>query len=196
MTHTFLICSLPRSRTLWFSRFLTVPEQSVVTHEALEFAASAQEFWVNARNFSADAGVEVYGNSDSANLFVLPALLAERPLTRVIWIERPMEEVMASMRVHNIPHDLKSVSMMKRLRDLYWECFDYCANFRDLGQMSVAREIWQACMPSVPFDMGRWVDYSNRRIAYGADNPFPQKDYAKFFKWVQAELTQPVWREW
>lgn len=196
MRETFLICSLPRSRTLWFSELFTVPEKSVCTHEAVEFAASSDEFWTNAEHFCSDAGVEVYGNSDSGNIFVLPGLLAQRPLTRVVWIDRPFDEVMASLRDNNIPHDLKSVSMMHRLRDIFSECFDLVVHYRELGQLNVARAVWETCMPSVPFSIGRWSEFSHRRIAYGIDNPFPEKDYVKFGAWVQSELAQPVWREW
>jgi hypothetical protein len=187
MKDTFLICSLPRSRTLWFSRFLSIPGESVCTHEACEFAASAKEFWANAEQFCKDAGVEIYGNSDSANLFVLPALLAERPLTKVIWVDRPQSEVIASMQVNNIPHDLKSIDMMRRLRDLYVECFDLVVPYHRLGLMELCRRIWEVLMPSVKFDLDRWNEYNKRRIAYGTDNPFPTKDYAKFLEWAQHE---------
>jgi hypothetical protein len=196
MDYTFLICSLPRSRTLWLSQFLSVPGSSVVTHEACEFAASAQEFWANAQHFCSDAGVTLYGNADSANLFVLPALLSERPLTRVIWIDRPQNDVMRSMLANNIPHDFKSVSMMIRLRDTYRECFDLIIPFGQLHHLNVIKAIWAMCMPNVPFNPLRWAGFDRQRIAYGIDNPMPEKDYTKFFEWVQRELSEPVWREW
>jgi hypothetical protein len=197
MENTFLICGLPRSRTLWFSHFLSVPDVSVCTHEACEFAASAAEFWHNATCFSSDAGVPVYGDSDSATLFVLPALLAERPLTRVVWIDRRPDEVIASMAAAKIPHDLRSVQMMCRLRDAYKECFDCVVPYHHLVHMAVCRDVWQLVMPpEIPFDLARWKEFNYRRIAYGKDHPFPAKDYAKFYNWVALELAQPVWKEW
>jgi hypothetical protein len=196
MENTFLICSLPRSRSLWFSHFLTVPGASVCTHEASEFAASTKEFWSNAQHFCSDAGVKIYGNSDSASLFVLPALLAERPLTRVIWIDRPQNEVIASMRANNIPHDFQSVSMMIRLRDIYRDYFDLVVAYDQLQHLNMMKVIWQVAMPDVPFDPIRWIKFERQRIAYGPSNPMPEKDYTKFFEWVQRELSEPVWREW
>jgi hypothetical protein len=176
------------------SRFLTVPG-SVCTHEACEFAASAEEFWANAANFCSDLKADVYGNSDSANLFVLPALLADRPLTRVLWIDRPPGEVLSSMAANHIPHDLPSMQMMIRLREIYAECFDAVVPYHQLSNMTLCRYVWETVLPpEIPFSVARWQEFTNRRIAYGKDNPFPQKDYTKFFGWVQRELAQPVWK--
>jgi hypothetical protein len=179
------------------SEFLTVPGQSVCTHEACEFAASAEEFWHNADNFCNDSKVEVYGNSDSAALYVIPALLAERPLTRVIWIDRNPREVMTSMRAAKIPHDMGAIKIILRLRDIYSECFDLVVPYHNLDSISACLDVWLTVMPpEINFDPERWKEFSSRRIAYGKDNPFPKKDYSKFFGWVQKELAQPVWKEW
>src|SRR6516165_8958202 len=75
MKHTFIICGYPRSRTMWLSRFLTLDGISYCTHEATEFAGSQEQFWSNAEKYAQQC--DYYGNSDSANIFVLPALLAE-----------------------------------------------------------------------------------------------------------------------
>jgi hypothetical protein len=192
MKHSFLICSLPRSRTLWFSKFLTVPGVSVCTHEATEFASSPAEFWDNAEHFCSDSGVEIYGNSDSANLFVLPSILAARPLTKVIWIQRPIDDVWRSMKEAGIPCDISSSRLLETLRHQHRECFDLVVDYHSLSSRHVCEQIWNLVLPSIPFDLARWIEYADKRICYSKQNPVPQKDFRKFLDWVQAELSQPV----
>src|SRR6267378_4396338 len=98
MKSSFLICGFPRSRSMWLSKFLTIPGVCVCTHEATEYAGSAPEFWKNALDFCSDSGAPIYGNADCANIYVLPGMLAEQPLCRTVWIARPIVEVCASMK--------------------------------------------------------------------------------------------------
>jgi hypothetical protein len=173
---------------MWLSEFLTVPGVSICTHEATEFAGSASEFWSNAEGFCDDSGTEIYGNSDSANIFVLPAILAERPLTRVVWIARPIVEVAKSMKAAKMPFTEQSARTLITLRDAHRAHFDLIIDFKDLERMDICRELWEFCLPTVPFDAGRWGLFHSRKIGYSAAYPSPEKPYAKFLAWVRMEL--------
>lgn len=171
---------------MWLSAFLTVPGYSIVTHEGCEFAGSALEFWSNAAMYACAS--DVYGNSDSANIYVLPSLLAERPMTRVLWVARPIIDVAESMKKARMPHDEKSLRLLIDLREKHKEYFDLVVDFSELERADVCRQIWEFCLPGIPFDYGRWGQYNLKRIGYSAENPFPTKTFAKFLEWVKREM--------
>jgi hypothetical protein len=187
MNNSFLICAFPRSRTMWLAQFLSVPGVSVCTHEATEFAGSATEFWQNAEAY----GAPIYGNSDSANIFVLPALLAERPLTRVIWIARPIVEVAKSMKAAKMPFTEQSARTLMAMRDRYKEYFDVVIEFSDLEAMDVCKYLWEFVLPGVSFDFDRWGIFHSKKIAYTKDNPYPPKAYGKLLAWIEREINRP-----
>ena len=173
---------------MWLSKFLSVEGVCVCTHEATEFAGSASEFWTNGEHFA--NGREFYGNSDSANIFVLPALLAEMPMTRVIWVARPVVEVAKSMKAAGMLCNEKALRTLIDLREKYWNMFDLMVGFRDLQHMEICKGLWEFCLPGVPFDYGRWGRYANRRICYSKEQPFPRKNYDLFLPWVLRELEE------
>ena len=92
MKTAFLLCGLPRSRLLWLSRFFSVPRQSICLCDGLARATNAEDFWIMAEELCEPMGVEYFGNSEILNLPLLPALLAARPMTKVVWIHRPIED--------------------------------------------------------------------------------------------------------
>lgn len=176
---------------MWLAQFLSVPGISICTHEATEFAGSAAEFWKNAEVTCRGVGVGTYGNSDSANIFVLPALLAERPLTRVVWIARPIVEVAKSMKAANMPFTEQSARTLMVMRDAHKDHFDLIIEYQDLKRLDACRCLWEFCLPDVPFDVGRWGLFHSKKIGYSAANPPPPKPYAKFLAFVQRENGQP-----
>lgn len=181
----FLICGYPRSRTMWLSQFLTMEGVSVCTHEATEYAGSVEEFWNNAETYA--EGLEIYGNSDSANIFVLPALLAERPLTRVVWIERNIVDVARSMK--NIGMEFNEIGLrnLMTMRELYRKHFDLVIEYEALRQGDVCAVLWEFCLPRFPFDWARWGAFQHRKIGYSKKN-LPQKSAEKFLRWAQREI--------
>lgn len=187
MNSAFLICGYPRSRTFWLSKFLSVPGVSICTHEACEFAGSVEEFWNNAE-YSTAAGCEFYGNSDSANIYVLRSMLAERPLTKVVWIDRPIDEVRRSMQSIGMPvieHALENLMIMREYNE---SCFDMVIPYRDLHYAAVCRQLWEFCLPGVQFSYARWGLYDCQKLGYSKEHPMPQKDFVRFLHWVQHEL--------
>lgn len=171
---------------MWLSKLLTVEGKSVCTHEATEFAGSVEEFWKNAESYA--HGVEIYGNSDSANIFVLPSLLAEKPLTRVVWIDRPIQEVANSMSKIGMPFNETGLRNMMVMRDLHRKHFDLIINYEDLRDSTICQTVWEFCLPDIPFDWTRWGTFQHQKICYSKKNPMPQKSFNKFLGWVQREI--------
>lgn len=188
MNSSFLICAFPRSRTFWLSRFLSIDGVSVCTHEATEHAGSAEQFWDNAERSA--TGCRIYGNSDSANNYVLPSILAKMPLTRVVWIERPMDEVKASMETMGMPMDPESIDNLMHFRRLHEHLFDLVIPFHELCYMPVCKQLWEFCLPGEPFDYGRWGIYSCLKLGYSKESPMPEKDFSKLLRWIMHEVDE------
>lgn len=186
MNSTFLICGYPRSRTMWLSKFLTVEGISVCNHEATEFAGSAEEFWANAEKEAADC--EYYGNSDAANIFVLPSLLAERPLTQVVWIERDMIEVARSMKNIGMPINELGLNNLMTMRQVHQKHFDLIIGYEALHSGDVCKMVWDLCLPKVPFDWARWGAFQHQNIGYSKTNPWTHKNTDKLLGWAQREI--------
>jgi len=171
---------------MWLSRFLTLDGISYCTHEATEFAGSQEEFWSNAEKYAQQC--DYYGNSDSANIFVLPALLAEKPMTKVIWVDRPMDQVIKSMQAARMPFHEKSVSTLQQMFERHYELFDLVVSYKLLELECGCRLVWDHCLPGVPFDEIRWRFMKDQRICYTEKCPSPIKSYEKFLPWAQAEV--------
>jgi hypothetical protein len=175
---------------MWLSRFLSIAGKCAVSHEACEHAGNAEEFWDNADVMRPFGGH--YGNSDSATIFVLPALLAARPLTKVIWIHRNMVDVCKSLKAIGLNLDQESAELILRLRDRYRECFDMIIDFEDLSSQRTVETMWYYLLPDIPFDLERFKFYCKQKICYTKEKPMPSKTTVRFVGWVQRELDQPV----
>lgn len=188
MNSTFLICGYPRSRTMWLSKFLTVEGISVCTHEATEFAGSVDEFWRNAESYA--QGMDIYGNSDSANIFVLPSLLAEKPLTRVVWVDRPITEVANSMANIGMPFNETGLRNLMTMREMYEEHFDLVVDYEELRIGDVCKMIWEFCLSGIEFDWARWGVFQHQKLGYSKENPMPPKHFQKFLDWVKRDIDE------
>jgi hypothetical protein len=171
---------------MWLSKFLTIPGISVCTHEATEFAADPEEFWANGEQFCEKCSI--YGNSDSANIFCLASMLAARPLTRVVWIERHIVDVAESCRVAKISFTEESGRTLLAMRDLHRDYFDLVIKYEDLQSAEVCRTLWEFCLPKIAFDYGRWALFESKKLCYTAQNPPPVKSFEKYLKWVHRDL--------
>ncbi|SRR6266481_207972 len=193
LTKDFLICSYPRSRTLWLSKFLTRSGACFCAHEATEFAASSTEFWANADKVRAETGWPIFGNSDSANIFVLPALLAARPMTKVLWIERPITEVKRSMIRAGFELADSTAEKLVYLRGRYQELFDYVITYKNLADLDYCRWLWDYLLGAhASFEYGWWQSMDQTRIAYDATtNPPKLRKTAKFLQFIN-DMERPT----
>jgi hypothetical protein len=169
---------------LWLANFLSVPGVCVCDHEATQWAASSHEFWEKAER----CPEPVYGNSDSANILVLPALLAARPLTKVVWIDRKIEDAAKSMRAAGFVCTKEGMDLLDMHRRRYRDLFDLLVPYEELGRLEIIKHIWRFLLGNSHFDFGRWGILESTKIAYDArhyiDHP---RDTAKFLKFIHNE---------
>jgi hypothetical protein len=196
LSRAFLICGYPRSRTLWLAHFFNLPYVCVCSHEATEYAASSEEFWANAEGICARLERPVYGNSDSAQIFILPALLERRPMTSVVWIDRPIEEVIESMHrcgLSSEPNNWAPTLIAYRQR--YQDLFDSVIPYDSLNEVGTIRALWEELLgPEVPFVEGWWNRMKDQRIAYSIpDNPPHPKSNEKFSQFLMLEMERLAW---
>jgi hypothetical protein len=172
---------------MWLSKFMSLEHISICTHEATEFAGSAEEFWANAQRYVVKEH-EYYGNSDSANILVLQSLLSVQPLTRVVWIERPIEQVYLSMERAGMPFTEDSAKVLIQMRDRNAEYFDLIMDYSELETLAGCLKLWDVCLPGIPFEVGRWGMFQPKKICYSKENPSPEKSFHKFLDWAVQEV--------
>jgi len=181
---TFLILSYPRSRTLWLSRFLSIPPIAFCGHDWSEFAASAAEYW---GSLEAEIGYAA-GAADTAAIMVLPALLAVRPLTRVVWIERPLAEVATSMDRVGLSFTPAGAGLLRAHKERYQEFFDLEIPFKALNEVEVMETLWRLVLPDLAFPTAKWNELANKRIAYTArDFAARPRSTEKFLRFLANE---------
>jgi hypothetical protein len=162
--HSFLLCAFPHSRLLWLSRFLTVPHQSVCLCDGLARATSAEAFWTMAEELCEERGVRIFGNSEILNLPLLQALLAARPMTKVVWIHRPIEDSIRAAEAagYRIPTKIWEV-FAAHLRK-YLQYVDWIERYELLDDEATMRRLWGLILPGVPWNHRRWHAFTKRRI--------------------------------
>jgi hypothetical protein len=181
---------------LWLSRFFSLARVCACSHEATEYAASSGEFWENAELYSQHLDCPIYGNSDSAQIFILPALLACKPTTKVIWIDRPMPEVIASMVRSKLSNTVeKWVKNVVAYRTSYQDLFDSVIPYEDLNRVETIRALWTELLgPEVPFVEEWWQRMKDQRIAYSIpDNPPPTRNNERFSQFLMHEMERLTW---
>jgi hypothetical protein len=164
MQSSFLLCGLPRSRLYWLSRFLTVLHQSVCLCDGLCRATSAQSFWEMAEAVCQERGVRIFGNSEILNLPLLPSLLAARPMTKVVWIHRPMLDSIKAAEAagYHIPVQIWQ-AMAAHLTE-YLEHVDWIVPFDLLDHESTMRMLWEKVLPGLEWNQRRWQAFTRKRI--------------------------------
>jgi hypothetical protein len=157
---TFLIAGLPRSGLCWLSRFFSVPRISTCLCNGFGQVPSIDLFWAAGEGL----GVEFFGNSATMNLMLLPSLLARRPLTKTIWVDRGLDDAMRSAERAGFHLDVEMWAGLEQLRVRYAEHFDAEISFSDLSNESSMRGIWAEALPGAPWNQARWEAYKRKRI--------------------------------
>ena len=162
--HTFLVAGFPRSGLLWLSRLFTVPHHSACISNGFGQIPGLELFWAAGENMCKDMDLEFFGNAATMNLILLPALLARRPLTKVLWVERELRDSMRSAQRAGFHLDIQLWQRLGQFRIRYAEHFDAQISFGDLGDESAMSAIWTEVLPGVPWNSKRWEAYRRKRI--------------------------------
>lgn len=163
--NTFFILSLPRSRTAWLANFLTY-EDSFCFHEALSTAGSIRGL----RRMFERTGKEIVGNSDCANILLLPRLMEEFPDAKYVIIDRYAGDVAESLESVGLPYD-ENVQMSKRLLDEAIQNLDCLIIDYDYLDEDACRELWNYCI-GTEFDRKRWEMLDGMNITIDMEKMF------------------------
>jgi hypothetical protein len=151
----FLICALPRSRTAWLANFLTHGAVHCA-HELSEGAADAAA--IVARMQRRREGIRFRGNSDSAQMLVLPELLELLPRAALVVIRRREEAVADSLTRLGFPAARAVVRELGRYLEAAAQTPGaFVLEYEDLQSESALRALQAHVAPGEPFDRERWL---------------------------------------
>lgn len=63
------------------------------------------------------------------------------------------------------PFTLAGADLLRAHKERYRSLFDFELQFDALNQMGVMALLWQFILPKVPFDVNRWHQLANQRLA-------------------------------
>lgn len=157
MKPDFLIVGLPRSRTAWLSNWLTYGK-SFCFHEPLlgcdSLAAFQQKF---------DVPYEVVGAADTGAIFWLEQILMLAPDTKLIIVERPVEDCIQSLDATGIPYDEALVYQAAKLLERARQYDNMWVPFHSLDADHVGASIWHHCVGD-GFDVNRFRMLRDLRV--------------------------------
>jgi hypothetical protein len=191
MQSAFLLSAFPRSGLCWVSRFLTVPHRSICLCDGLSRATSAEDFWRMAEDLcTRSPGVEYFGNAEWLNLQLMEALLAFRPMTRVIWIKRKMEDSLRAAVAAGYRIDPRLWRGMGVYVERHIGLVDWFIPFEKLNDQATMEELWQKVLPTVGWNQRRWEAFAGKRIVCTPARII-NTDSSRLARFLKAEL-EPI----
>lgn len=127
--------------------------------------------------------IAYFGNAEALNLVLLPSLLAARPLTKVVWIDRSLSESIKSAADCGLRYEPRFWQGVLELRDRYVQHFDLVLPFKELAEEDGIRALWQTVLPGVPFNRRRWEAFARKRIVCDRE-----KARTRDFNWFEQFL--------
>jgi hypothetical protein len=147
---TFLVLGLPSDHLIRLSSILSMPKVCHCELGAVAQVGSAREFWERASAVTLANQCRVYGDCDPAVILMLPSLLAQRPLTKVVWIDVSVAEARASLRKRGCPTMRAEVAAwLLKVARRYEDLFDLVIDGNRLWEPEVGAELWELCLPGV-----------------------------------------------
>ena len=153
---SFLILTLPRSRSAWLSHFLNYPPR-IVGHDIIVECKDIREFVVA---FSTG----MYGTVETGGMLGWKLYKKLLPAVKIITIHRPIEEVSQSFKKIGLSIEIEDLEKANDLLNLCAEipgAKSYC--FADLDRMEVCRELFEYCL-DLPFDYDWYEELSKLNI--------------------------------
>jgi len=151
---SFLIISLPRSRSAWLASFLCYHGKSC-GHDLIVDCASLHEF---------EMALARHDGSCETGAVVGWKMLAQRQGLRLFAIHRPVGEIVDSLRRNGLEPDvevleqraemLAALSRVARVRSF---------SFAQLDEEEVCREIFESCL-GLEWDRDWWLAFRNANI--------------------------------
>lgn len=138
-------------------------------------------------------GVRFVGNSDSGIPFIMDELMAEFPKAKVVVIERETAQVMKSFK-KTFPQMTddevvrvveKTQLALERLKKKY---DPLVIGFEELARESVVKDLWNYCLPGIPFERERWVMLDGFKVEI-----IPEKYLADFSEEAVQRISRLIW---
>jgi len=136
------------------------------------------------------SGIDYFGNAELLNLQLMEALLALRPMTRVIWIKRKMEDSLRAAEAAGYRIDARLWQGMVVYIERHIGLVDWFIPFEKLNDQATMEELWQKVLPTVSWNQRRWEAFAGKRIVC---NParIINTDSSRLARFLNAEL-EPI----
>jgi hypothetical protein len=131
--------------------------------------------------------IEYFGNAELFNLPLLPSLLAARPMTKVVFIHRPMMESIKAAEAVGYHIPVRIWQAMAAHLTKYIEYVDWIVPFGLIDDEATMRTLWEKVLPDVPWNQRRWQAFVHRRIVCDRAN-VPNASYEKLEQFLGAEI--------
>lgn len=159
MTQRFLITGLPRSRTAWMAAF-TSCGPAFCYHEPSAMMGEIEDL---EDVYARPGGYQHVGASDHGLGFWITEILARfKPRTLVIM--RDQQDVEQSMHELGMPATNFCELLTERLLAVRQHPLVQYVPFEALDDMATMRKAWFHLLPGVPFDEGRYREFSKFHI--------------------------------
>lgn len=154
----FFVTGLPRSRTAWLANFLTA-QGALCMHEGLLHGVDMALRWLIRGGAPGRRGL-----SDSILPLYWPQISKPFGDCRLVIVERDPAECWISLldylekhevQVHRPTLEERFVLIKSHLTDMKMFSPHIVVRFEDLGNLGVLSDIWEHCLPGLPFDADR-----------------------------------------
>lgn len=186
--NTFIVAGLPRSALGWLSRFLSIPGYSHCFCDLCSDVASAEEFWEKAEQFAALQGYEYIGCSELLTLPLFASLMAARPLSKAIYIDRRLTESKRAAQAAGQEIQPWLWEALTRYRLKAEEHFDSVIPYVQLDDSRTMQTAFQTLFgETIPWNQKRFEAFRRRPITCPKNTLSPQR-HERLVGFLQREV--------
>jgi hypothetical protein len=152
----FVVFSLPRSRSVWLTHFLSYPPFQC-GHDVAVYCESIDDF---VRMFSSG----MVGTCETGAVSAWRVIREEIPEVKFVVIKRPVKEVIASLNKLGVAPSFGHLSdMVNMLENVASLNGSLAVDYDELDSPVACRRIFEFCL-GIPFDWEWWEYYSQFNI--------------------------------
>jgi hypothetical protein len=134
--------------------------------------------------------IEYFGNAELFNLPLLPSLLAARPMTKVVFIHRPMMESIKAAEANGYHIPTRIWQAMAANLFEYIEYVDWIVPFRLIDDEATMRMLWEKVLPGLGWNQRRWQAFVGKRIVCNRSK-VPERSYEALEQFLRSEV-EPI----
>jgi len=153
----FVIFTLPRSRSVWLSRFLTCGPW-ICEHDQARYVRSVDDVrsWFS---------LPFYGSVETAAAPFWRLARHIRPDLKIVVVRRPVDEVAGSLLRTGVEFDRAALEaqLVHMDRKLDQIAYDISVDFADLSEERTCQRIFEYCL-GLPHDRERWTSFHRQNL--------------------------------